>query len=148
MTAEPRRAVPVKVQLAVAKRQLAELMRAKGFEVERLELDHDPALARRNIDPDTGEHIPHQHDAAYLVWRPAGEHAVKTRGSGATTRGSDIGEITHERHVTASEAEFRARILSRQAGDKRVPKGTIRSQGFRPAPPQRSASRPIDRTRP
>jgi 5-methylcytosine-specific restriction endonuclease McrA len=46
-------------------------------------------------------------------------HAVKTRGNGATTRGSDVGEIAHSRHVMASHAEFRARLLAKDAGEKK-----------------------------
>lgn len=46
-------------------------------------------------------------------------HAVKTRGNGATTRGSDIGEMAHSRHILASHEAFRARLLAKDAGEQK-----------------------------
>lgn len=142
---EKRRAVPLAAQLETAKRQLAELMRAKGFEVERLELDHDPALGRRRVDPATGQHIPHQHDPAFLVWRPKAEHDRKTFGTPATTLGSDMHEIAKTRRLERGEEEYRTRLLAKDRGEPRQRRGTIPSRPRKPAPPQRTASRPLER---
>ena len=65
-SAEPRRAVPMRLQRDKALELCADLMRKLGMvavdaEVA-FELDHDPALVLRPVDPATGHHIPHQHD--------------------------------------------------------------------------------------
>nr|USU32970.1 hypothetical protein NG677_04505 [Methylobacterium sp. OTU13CASTA1] len=104
--AEPRRAPPLGVQLEAAKRQIIGFMQALGMipaDVDpasvKLECDHDPALGLRDIDPLTRQHVPHQHDAQHLVFRPDTRHAVKTRGTGATTAGSDVGEMRKTRQL-------------------------------------------------
>lgn len=152
MKAEPRRPVPMRLQRDVALAQLAVALSKLGLvPVEHAiswELDHAPALARRDVDPETGQHVPHQHDVNYLVWMPKAEHAVKTRGSGATTRGSDIGEVAHERRLTKKEAEFRKRLLDREAGQQRPRRGKIKPAVRRPATPQRTATRPLTKRPP
>ncbi|WP_375458847.1 hypothetical protein [uncultured Enterovirga sp.] len=145
MKPEPRRVVPIKVQLEVAKRQLAALMREKGFEVERLELDHDPALGLRPIDPETGEHVPHQHDASCLVWRPDAEHKVKTTGRRgesdlSLTFNGDQSRIAKTERVQEREAEFRRQLLARAEGKPVARKGSIPSRPKQPAKPQNRAS--------
>lgn len=109
MKAEPRRAVPLAKQLEASKRQIADLMQRLGMvavsEPVELELDHEPALGLRDVDPATGEHRPHQHDPRYLVWRPKARHAVKTRGTGATTAGSDVGEMRKTRQLVEKRIE-------------------------------------------
>jgi len=71
MQPEKRRRVPLKIQLEVALRQL-------GLDPKTAQLDHNPALARRRINPVTGEHIPHQHDPSCLEWLDGSVHKVKT----------------------------------------------------------------------
>ena len=56
-------------------------------------------------------------------------HAVKTRGKGATTRGSDVGDIKHVRHVTRSHEAFRARLLAKDEG-KDKPRSKWASRPF------------------
>lgn len=104
--AEPRRTPPLGVQLEAAKRQIIGFMQTLGMipaDVDpasvKLECDHDPALGLRDIDPVTRQHVPHQHDARHLVFRPDTRHAVKTRGTGATTAGSDVGEMRKTRQL-------------------------------------------------
>lgn len=90
MKAEKRRAIPMKVQRDVALDLCRDLMRKLGLvEVDatiEFELDHDPALQLRAIDPATGKHQPDQHDPAFLVWRPRQEHRVKTTGRAGTSK--------------------------------------------------------------
>ena len=117
----PRRHVPLATQLAVALRQL-------GF--VKPQLDHDPALGLRERTPDGG-YIPDEHSPEHLVWRDAGEHAIKTRGNGATTAGSDVGNMRHFRKVTASEQAFRSRLLEKATGEPRQRQGRIPSRPFR-----------------
>lgn len=107
--AEPRRAVPLAKQLEASKRQIADLMQKLGMvpvsEPVELQLDHDPALGLRDVDQATGEHSPHQHDPQYLVWRPKPRHAEKTHGRGATTAGSDVGEMRKTRQLVTARIE-------------------------------------------
>ncbi|TDR90344.1 hypothetical protein [Enterovirga rhinocerotis] len=122
--AEPRRKVPMKIQLWAALYQL-------GLEPTDAELDHFPALALRPIDPVTGEHQPHQHDPRALIWRSKADHRAKTFGTGATTRGADAGEIAHTRRLTKKEAEFQARLLAKDVGETPEPRRGRRLQGGR-----------------
>jgi hypothetical protein len=133
--AEPRRPVPLRVQLDVAKRQLAELMQAKGFVVHRLELDHDPALGLRPIDPETGQHVPHQHEASCLVWRPDTVHRAKTTGRRgesdlSLTFNGDQSRIAKADRLEDSTEDFRRRLLAKQPGQPRERLGTIKGRGF------------------
>lgn len=156
--AEPRRTPPVGKQLAAAKRQIAELMKRCGMvpvempvEEVALDLDHDPALGLRDVCPETGQHIPHQHDDRYLVFRPVKQHAVKTRGSGATTAGSDIGEMRKTRQLVEKRVE-RGEIApddpsiapwAPKPDRYEPPKQKIQDAGFHKRKPQRRASTPL-----
>lgn len=163
-SAEPRRTPPVGKQLAAAKRQIAELLKRCGMvpvevPVEEVELqcDHDPALGLRDVCPKTGQHIPHQHDDRYLVFRPVEDHAVKTRGSGATTKGSDVGEMRKTRQLVEKRVE-RGEIApddpsiapwAPNPDRHQRPKQKIRSAGF--APPKdrrRPATAPLEKPLP
>jgi hypothetical protein len=108
----PRRKVPIAIALKVALRQLG---------LKKPELDHQPALGLRERTPDGG-YIPHEHDPDCLVWRDAEEHAVKTRGNGATTAGSDVHRIAKVRRI----------IRKREEPAK--PKRKIQSRGFEKRP--------------
>lgn len=120
----PRRKVPLAIALKVALRQLG---------LNKPELDHQPALGLRERTPDGG-YIPHEHDPDYLVWRDAEEHAVKTRGNGATTAGSDVGNMRHVRDLTKSQEEFRRRMLTKECGSPPPRIGKIKSRGFEKRP--------------
>jgi hypothetical protein len=109
MKAEPRRAVPMKLQRDKALELCADLMRKLGMvpvdaKVE-FDLDHDPALGLRDVDPATGHHVPHQHEPSCLIWRPKARHTEKTRGRGATTAGSDVGEMRKTRQLVRARVE-------------------------------------------
>lgn len=121
MTPEPRRKVPAKAALHAALYQL-------GFEPHEVELDHDPALALRPVDPVTGEHIPHQHDPKALIWRPKADHARKTTGRRGESRLSisgdgDVSRAAKARRLAQSHEEFRARLTA--------PKGETPASGPR-----------------
>lgn len=164
MKAEPRRTPPVGKQLAAAKRQIVELMQRCGMvpvempvEDVKLECDHDPALGLRDVCPKTGRHVPHQHDDRFLVFRPDTRHAVKTRGNGATTVGSDIGEMRKTRQLVEKRVE-RGEIAPDDPSiapwapnpDRyQPPKAKIKSAGF--APPKdrrRPATAPLTKSLP
>lgn len=124
----PRRKVPLAIALKVALRQLG---------LKQPELDHQPALGLRERAPDGG-YIPHEHDPDYLVWRDAEEHAVKTRGNGATTAGSDVHAIAKVKRLSKAEEEFRRRMLITDyvEADKArtIAKRKIQSRGFEKRP--------------
>lgn len=152
--AEPRRAVPMRVQRDLALQLVADLMRKLGMvpvdvPVE-FELDHTPALCLREIDPVTGQHIPHQHDPSCLIWRTKEAHAVKTHGPGGERRITTAGSDQHARRKAdrLAENEAQRRKLDRAAdllwsppeGASEPPKRKWGGSGFRPAKPQRRAS--------
>lgn len=135
MKAEKRREPPLHVKLAAALRQLVECWIALGkvpadAEV-KLEFDHFPALVLRDVDQETGQHIPHQHDPEFLQWLWKVEHDRKTRGNGATTAGSDVGEARKTRQLVKKrmERETPAEINSEKRRIKL--KSEIKSAGFR-----------------
>ncbi|KRE08178.1 hypothetical protein ASE61_00740 [Bosea sp. Root670] len=64
-------------------------------------------------------------------------HAVKTRGAGATTAGSDIGKMKKLRHLVAKETAFRERVLAkggRAVEAKIKPRAGKRAWPSRPFP--------------
>ena len=140
--AEPRRAVPMRLQRDKALELAASLMRKLGLvpvdaEVA-FELDHDPALCLRPVDPANGQHIPHQHDPSCLIWRTKEAHARKTRGTGATTAGSDVGEDRKTRQLVKARVE-RGEVKADDpsiapwapnTNTRPAPKQVIRSAGF------------------
>lgn len=135
-SAEPRRAVPMRVQRDRALALCADLMRKLGMvpvdaEVA-FELDHDPALCLRPIDPTTGQHIPPQHEPSCLIWRTKEQHALKTRGRGATTAGSDVGEDRKTRQLVEARIE-----RGEAAADDPDLAPWAPNQNRRPKPPKR-----------
>jgi hypothetical protein len=122
---QKRKPVPEKVQKEVALRQLRDLMTKLGFEEGPLELDHDPALGLRPIDPKTGHHVPHQHDPSAMVWRPKAEHKLKTTGRRGDSKLSidfngDQSRIAKTKRliraktqeIARAEAKFRSQLLA------------------------------------
>lgn len=104
----PRPSIPLKVQLHVALRQL-------GLDPKTAELDHDPALGLRPICTVTGDYKPPANDPHYLVWRDPVPHAVKTRGTKATTAGSDVHLIAKGKRLRRAQAEHRGRMFDQVA---------------------------------
>lgn len=123
--------IPLSVKLAAALLQL-------GLDPKTAELDHDPALARRRRLPD-GSTDPAPNDPNFLRWKSPEAHAEKTFGRGGekriTTAGSDIGEITKERHLTEDEQAFRTRLLAKASGEGNRKRGSIPSPA-NPWPPK------------
>lgn len=112
-----RKAIPVGVKLHAALLLL-------GFSDEEIsggvEWDHDPALALRLVDQETGQLMPHPNDPHHLRPLRKADHAVKTRGAGATTAGSDVGNAAKlkrlERDRRGGE-EYRRRLLAKAEGE-------------------------------
>lgn len=151
----PRRAVPLAVQLQVAKRQLAELMIKLGMvpvvvekdgtqrparpEEVALELHHAPALGVRPVSDDGRDFDPPQHDARFLIWIPDAAHKVMTHGRRAgESRNSrriegDRHLINRAKDLEEGTAVFRARVLAKVDPDVEVPArepSRLRGRGF------------------
>lgn len=110
--------------------KLAACLDALGFEPgEPVEWDHTIALGLRKRLPD-GRYEPDANDPRYIRPKRPGAHAVKTRGNGATTAGSDVGTMRHLRDLTASQEEFRRRMLAKKCGEPPPKRGAIRSRPF------------------
>ena len=77
----------------------------RKLDVRDLQFDHDPALLARPYNTETQDFEPAQNDPDYILPRLKKDHAEKTFGRKAdaektvTTRGSDVGEAAHIRHV-------------------------------------------------
>ena len=122
-----RKAIPLGVKLAVALRQLGF---AKG---ERVDFDHDPALALRPWDDEKQDFFPPQHDPEYIVIRTEPAHDRKTNGSDVTSYGSDKHAIAKVDRVGEAEEAFRRRLLAKSDHDieaPRRPRSRIPSRGF------------------
>ncbi|WP_066470287.1 hypothetical protein [Bosea sp. WAO] len=82
-------------------------------QIPHLQWDHEPALGLRAIDAETGEMTPAPNDPRFIRPMLPDDHAVKTRGAGATTAGSDVGKMKKLRKLVAKEAAFRERVLAK-----------------------------------
>jgi hypothetical protein len=126
-TAEHRKHIPIGVKLHAALLLL-------GFTDDEIvggvEWDHAPALALRIVDPVTGEMSPHPNDPRYIQPLRQAAHDLKTFGRPATTAGSDIGNAAKLKRIEREQADFRARILAKQPGQKRPRTGSIPSRPF------------------
>lgn len=142
MKAEKRRAVPLAVQRDVALDLCRDLMRKLGMvEVDatiEFELDHDPALQLRAIDPATGKHLPDQHDPAFLVWRTRQDHRAKTTGRAGESKlamvNGDAQKIAKNRQRAKKQAEREAA----RAALPEPPPGRMKAK-----PPSRWPKRPL-----
>jgi hypothetical protein len=79
------RQLPAKQRLYLALRDL--------FGERKAHLDHDPALCNRlktHIHGSYFRYVPDANDPAYLIWRPADEHDIKTRVRGEHGQLSDL----------------------------------------------------------
>lgn len=116
-----------------------------GYTEEQIPLiqwDHEPALGLRAVDAETGEMTPAPNDPRFIRPMLPDDHAVKTRGAGATTAGSDVGKMKKLRKLVAQQAEFHAKILAK--GGKATapkPKKPRRQWPSRPIP-NRKRSKP------
>ena len=111
--------------------KLAACLDALGFEPgEAIDWDHTWALGLRKLLPD-GSYVPDANDPRYIRPKRRGAHIVKTRGSGATTAGSDVGNMRHFRNVTAKEQAFRDRMTAK-ADAKREPEKLVYGWPKRP----------------
>lgn len=134
MKAEKRREPPLHVKLEAALRQLVEAWKQLGKvpadETPKLEFDHFPALGLREVCQETGQHIPHQHSAEHLRWMPKADHDRKTRGTGATTNGTDIGEMRKTRQLVKARIARESPPEDEPPARHTKPKSNFPKRGF------------------
>jgi hypothetical protein len=125
-----RKNLPLSVKLAVALRML-------GFtKDDQVQFDHDPALALRDWDEEKQDFIPPQLDPESIVIRTSPAHLTKTTGrrgeKSVTSYGSDAHAIAKIDRLQKDQAEFRARLLAKDAGDRppAKPRSSIPARGF------------------
>jgi hypothetical protein len=125
-----RKNLPLSVKLAVALRML-------GFtKDDQVQYDHDPALALRDWDEVNHDFIPPQLDPEAIVIKTKPAHRTKTTGrkgeAKVTSYGSDAHAIAKIDRLQKEQAEFRARLLAKDSGDRSPAKShsSIPARGF------------------
>lgn len=113
-----RKKIPDRVKLLAA-------LKRQGLRIEEVEFDHEPALALRPLNPETGDTIPPANDPDHIRMLLIKEHDVKTNGPGGekriTTAGSDKGKIKKVRKLSQQQKEFRRRMLEKEPGQNSKP---------------------------
>ncbi|WP_146620129.1 hypothetical protein [Acuticoccus sediminis] len=135
-----RRHIPLSVKLKSVLLMLG--FPEEAVENDRIEWDHDPALALRFEDPTTGELVPAPNDFRYLTPRLKEDHAIKTNGgtAKATTAGSDVHRIRKTERMSEGHTEFRRRILAKTIPDETpAPTRAKRKMRSRPFPKRTKA---------
>ena len=144
-----RKAIPLLVKLKVVLRQNGKCTHcnAQLGELDGLEFDHVPALQLRIWCEETKDTIPPVNSVEHIEAKHSDCHDVKTYGSKATGRGSDITEIARTKRLNRETEEFRRRILAKTEGDDlppsskkkhRWPKRKFASRGRRAEEPERN----------
>lgn len=111
---------PRRKRIPLAAKLEAVLLRL-GFTREQIRLiewDHNPPLAMRAIDPETGDFIPHQHDPEFLEPMLPEQHAEKTHGKKGVAGSGDISRISKAKRLAEQEEEFRRRLMAKREGEK------------------------------
>lgn len=135
-----RKAIPAAVRRAVVERQggacrcgCGEVVSARHDGKSRF--DHEPALRLRDVNRRRTDYSPAQHHPDYIDALTPACHDRKTRGTGATTAGTDVGKIKKERKreraIAAAVDGALVRIKQSLRGRPWPPKG---SRPFRRKP--------------
>lgn len=99
-----------------------------------IQWDHDPPLALRFVNPETGEMEPHPNDPNFLRPLANQEHRFKTCGrrgeKRVTSAGSDQHAIGKVRRLSADQEEAHRRMLAKEPGQPRQKTNSIPSRGF------------------
>ncbi len=115
--------------------KLAACLDALGFKPDdEIEWDHTWALGLRERTADGG-YIPDANDPRYIRPKLKEQHAVKTRGNGATTAGSDVHVIAKTKRLAREQEEFRRRVALLGADiDQAIQRRAKRTIPSRPFP--------------
>lgn len=99
-----------------------------------IQWDHEPALALRFVNPETGEMEPHPNDPHFLRPLANQNHRFKSCGrrgeKRVTSAGSDVHKVAKLKRLTADQEEMRRRLLAKEPGQRAPRKNTIPSRGF------------------
>jgi len=91
---------------------------ALGIDPDDVEWDHNPPLALRRIDEETGEYIPAENDPRYIQPLSKEAHKRKTNGTKSTSYGSDKHEISKARRIAKGGKTRRGPKIPSQGFDK------------------------------
>lgn len=109
-----RKSIPDRVKLLAA-------LKRQGLTIERVQFDHQPPLALRPINPETGDTIPPANDPDHIFMLTVEEHHTKTFGRGGEKRTStadgDIHKIRKAERISEAQEEARRRMLARDEGE-------------------------------
>ncbi len=99
---------------------------------EKIEWHHAPALGLRKRLPD-GRYDPDANDPNYIVPLRKADHAKQTRGTKATTAGSDVHLIAKGKRLEKAQATHVAIVEAKLTGDtpRDVKRHRIASRPFR-----------------
>ncbi len=78
-----------------------------------IEFNHNPPLDNRNFSMVDSDFIPPQNDPAYIRAEFKDHHAVHSRGTKATTRGSVVGESARAARLQTKNAEHADRMQAK-----------------------------------
>lgn len=114
--------VVLAASLIKGKRRQLQFMLVALFGDERPHLDHDPCLALRFFNEETGEYDPPANSVEHLVYRTKSEHDVKTRIRGDHGAFSDHAMIRREK----KRLKLKTDCTERQARRDQVAHGNQR----------------------
>jgi hypothetical protein len=101
-----------------------------GLDPDSVEWHHEPPLAMRPLDPETGDTIPAELDWRHLVPLSREDHKVQTFGTAAPLSG-DVSKISKLKRVEKKAAAFRERLMAKTAGESQPKKSRFPSRPFR-----------------
>lgn len=88
--------------------------------IDELDFDHQPPLQLRIWDEEKQDTEPAANDPRYLVPMARATHRRKTAKT-------DVPAIAKTKRLAAGHKEFVSKLLARECGEKRTPKGKLRS---------------------
>jgi hypothetical protein len=125
-TSEYRKAIPEAVKLEVLVRQslmcgctttrhepCGHRFQAGDALASQIEFNHAPPLSVRAYSPRDRDFIPPQHDPNYIRAERKACHAIHTRGTAATTRGSVVGEGARAVSIRTSRKRHADKIAAK-----------------------------------
>lgn len=122
-----RKYIPMWIRLATVKRQDGKCACGCGapVSVEKgsgTDFDHDPALILRRVNRAWTDYIPKQLSPNHIVARTRTCHHRKTRGTGATVAGTDIGMMKKNRRRERPRPRVKCHWPKRKMQSKPFPK--------------------------
>jgi hypothetical protein len=107
-----------------------------------IDWNHNPPLALRFVDPDTGEISPAANDPKYIEPLRRKDHHKRTFGTPATTAGSDIHAIAKAKRLAKEQEEARRRMLAKSDGSQEIKPRKKTKWASRPFPKRKKETSP------